>query len=957
MGNSKSKMKPTSRKKAERSNGYGNKFEMPNRKEEYNDPELMFLRRTMERNPEMFVLNNLMMCVQFFGNYEEEIKHVKETLVSSRETELNKRLPPQKHVLLPDVLQEHIARHVGFTSTRQTFRQTIIEPLQPVRIYTVHDNVDITEQNYLSHYSNVNNSTIYNILLKPTAHQGYVQLQVLDDFVTSRKTIKEDDVDLSSIAEDDDELYSDGSVYGPRPRSNLSASAVMQNRSKQTMLKFSKSKLTKSLPNLYDEENVSTNGSFPHSNRNSKTIEPDYDNESSSEERRRSNKRAKEELSNRGNRRWEKQTPRSKSQGLNNQDHTSSNSSGYRSDNYAYSSDSSCNPSRSSRFSQSSSFEELDECWITSGEFPVRCFKKVTYTADGKIYDPNEDKIHLLNSKHRRIKVALRRHNYDLFYVSSTEFMKHFKRVFQQRLGESLSFDRETVDDVKREGCVLYCDKIMVNNALMQSRVEQYEIIPAIWLEWPMCAQEWLDRARCTWPDYKDVDKVKDFGCYVVPEGFVPKNGNSNLIEDLEWQLVFPTAERYLETCLTQAQVQVYLITLMLHKTFMRPVFDTMFGLTTAHIRHKLFWMIEENANPSKWPDSGMGECLLKLLYSLYHNISQNEPRLDDYFIKDRNLFQRIPCEHLLHTQKQLKRITENPVMYVFHAMENIRYNDDLFPRLDYKMLLKILTADTLTLINPKLTQHVQNPSVNQSYGNRVSLDARYNRAGFWDTVKKQRNKHSVQSVPLINPCKATDSIIEISTRCAELEGPRLCVLLGFFIQHFIQIAERCNQYQAYRQKKIYLDHADRLSILLFERKRYMEDAQAYRDKINVIRKKVATTLKSRDDPPKTPDRNPENAIYVAPLNNRFMREKNSSSRVHARIPKLNEDLPEKKTDDRENVKTIVHERHYEDVDKLNLDVASNNAANSTSENSNEYRPVTPVIHLSESAGNESTYI
>ena len=73
MGNSKSKMKPTSRKKAERSNGYGNKFEnaATNRKEEYDDPELVFLRKTMERNPEMFVLNNLMMCVQFFGNYEE----------------------------------------------------------------------------------------------------------------------------------------------------------------------------------------------------------------------------------------------------------------------------------------------------------------------------------------------------------------------------------------------------------------------------------------------------------------------------------------------------------------------------------------------------------------------------------------------------------------------------------------------------------------------------------------------------------------------------------------------------------------------------------------------------------------------------------------------------------------------------------------------------------------------
>ena len=119
----------------------------------------------------------------------------------------------------------------------------------------------------------------------------------------------------------------------------------------------------------------------------------------------------------------------------------------------------------------------------------------------------------------------------------------------------------------------------------------------------------------------------------------------------------------------------------------------------------------------------------------------------------------------------------------------------------------------------------------------------------------------------------------------------------------------------------------------------------------------MAITLKSRDDPPKTPERNLENAIYVAPLNDRFTSEKNSSNQVHARIPKPNEDLSEKRTDGGKNVKAIVHERHYEDVDKLNLNVASNNAANSTSENSDEYRPVAPVIHLSESAGNESTYI
>lgn len=82
---------------------------------------------------------------------------------------MNEQLPPQKRVLFPDILQEHITYHVGFISRRQDFRPTI-EPLQPVRIYMVHDNIDITEstENYSSHYSNVNDSITYSILLKPT---------------------------------------------------------------------------------------------------------------------------------------------------------------------------------------------------------------------------------------------------------------------------------------------------------------------------------------------------------------------------------------------------------------------------------------------------------------------------------------------------------------------------------------------------------------------------------------------------------------------------------------------------------------------------------------------------------------------------------------------------------------------------------------------------------------------
>ncbi|KZC10489.1 Protein MB21D2 [Dufourea novaeangliae] len=958
MGNSKSRNRSGSRGKVS-----GKTIDNSSSQEDdYEDIELRLLRRMIQTSPDRFVLNNLMMCVQFFKNYEEDIEHVKGTLVSSAEAELNKHLPQQKHVLLPDVLQEHIARNVGFTSTTQISRPTI-EPLQPVRIYTVHDNIDITEPNYLSHYSSMNNSDIYNILLKTTEHEGFVQLQLIDNLDVSKDGTIEEDVDLSSIAEDNDQLYSDGdSVYSLKPRSNL----ILPRRSRQGMLKGSKYGYATSLPNLLAEEEIlyEDRRVLSRSNRNIQD-ETDYENDSSvkTEKTNRSKRTSyKTELLNGEHCRCEKYSTQTKIHGSANESRTSSISSGYRSDNYTIDSDSSLYPTQNDKHGQTSIYELRDECCIRNDQLPNRCFKRVTYTSEGKLYDPREERKQPLNSKQRRIKQALIRHNYDLFYASSTEFMRHFVNVFLHRLADCFGFDRESIEDAKREGCVLYCDKITVSNALRHSRVEQYEIIPAVWLEWPSCGQEWLDRSRSTWPDYTDVEKIKASGCYVVPEGFVPRRETSNnLNEDLEWQLTFPNAERYLETCMTHAQVQVYLISLVVHKTFMRPVYDSFFGLTIAHIRHKLFWLIEENDRPSKWPDNRMGDCLLSFLNSLYYCISQNEPTLRDYFVRGRNLFQRVPYDHLLHTQKQLKRIIENPVMYVFHAMENIRHNENFFPRLDFETLLRILTADTLTLINPAVVRHVSRP-LPRSSAEISGQEEKYGTGGFWDVVKNQRKKHSttiVTNKTLINPRKATDSIIEISTRCAELDGPRLCALLDFFIRHFIKMADRCNQYRAIQQKTTYLDQADRLSILLFEHQRYKQDARAYRDKIKVLRKRNAGS-RPQEDPPETPRRNPEAAIFVAPLKHRFARE---SFEHGTTVPETEDEQSRKASEQsvssiRNTTKVIIHEGQYKEPEAQELSIPKNRTTPaSPARETTKSRKVVMLLEPSETKTNESTNI
>lgn len=44
---------------------------IPNKQDEYKDLEIELLKSAIANDPDSFILNNLMMCIQFFENYEE----------------------------------------------------------------------------------------------------------------------------------------------------------------------------------------------------------------------------------------------------------------------------------------------------------------------------------------------------------------------------------------------------------------------------------------------------------------------------------------------------------------------------------------------------------------------------------------------------------------------------------------------------------------------------------------------------------------------------------------------------------------------------------------------------------------------------------------------------------------------------------------------------------------------
>ncbi|KAL6423010.1 hypothetical protein ACFW04_010475 [Cataglyphis niger] len=876
------------------------------RLDENEDVELQLLRRTIAKDPDTFILNNLMMCVQFFENYEEDIIQIKETLASSSEAELNKILPSQKHVLLPDILQEYIAHNIIFTSNRQT-GDLVVEPLQPIRIYIVHNNIEITEQQYQPEYSSLNNGITYNMMVQSSKNSGYVQLQLLDEMPYLRNLRKKEDIDETYNESDDESIYS-----RKRNRNSNMISRQIKKKSFQTIKSRSLSNLHND-ETIYEDQDISR--SLSRENICNRTSSNHIKTDISSEKTWATCEELEKES--------EQRSSSSKSVKLKVFKPPSSVSSGYGSDSSYHTETRSKKISRNIKHNQMSASSKI----YSNAMIPPQCFEEVRINSRGTIY--SEKRRPLQNSKQILLRMAEKQSDCEAFYINSKMFMSYFVELFINQLAEPLGFKQNDQNYV--ENSVIYCNKMIKSHNLKLHKIESYEITPTIWLQWPESAMEWLDRPRSTWPNYNDIGKVKDFGCYVIPENSLNKNDplrhenvKKNIHQEIEWQLTFPAAERYLETCMTRSQVQVYLIAMMLHKTYLRPVQDTMHGLTTSHIRNKLFWLIEEDDRPSQWPDHRIGECLNKLLMSLYRCISQDEPAMPDYFIRDKNMLSKVSREHLLRSQKQLKRITENPIMYVFYAMKNIKHSNKFFPRLDFEKLFKILTVQPwLSVVSPTI-----NISRTTEEYHREEI---FNRSGgLWDTarMKAQQNYSTrvVTNKTLITQRKATDFIVDISERCAKLEDLRLAALLDFFVRHFIKMADCCHKYRSYQQKVVYLDQADRLSIILSDLTRYKDDAKAYRDKIHALRIKAATnSTRLPNEPPETPKRNIE-PIFVGNLKDRF--------RLKDEQPQSSHDYMEEYTD------KLTYEVRFKDEENMEKNIQTTNATTSEEGSYTSRKPV-----------------
>lgn len=287
-------------------------------------------------------------------------------------------------------------------------------------------------------------------------------------------------------------------------------------------------------------------------------------------------------------------------------------------------------------------------------------------------------------------------HSYEVKqYLNSRTFLEYFVSIFKENLASDMGVSAKDLTDATRKGPTIYASG--------------WEIVPAVACPWPKEAFEWMHRQRDVkenrvtrqrfqWPTPAMVNKVVSFGCHVVPIGFTPKNG-LNAQADLEWKIVFPEAERYLESCLTNTQIKVYVITRALLKTFFDPYVDSKYNtFTSEHLRAHLFWQCENNY--AAWPEDYLGEALIRFLDSLLEQIKNQ--RLPDYFLPKRNLFENISERVLAELHKRIFRIIENPVMHLLVVLKNLKFCPGVFPKFNLKKLYATFLVDNpLKLVNP----------------------------------------------------------------------------------------------------------------------------------------------------------------------------------------------------------------------------------------------------------------
>ncbi|XP_040173607.1 uncharacterized protein LOC120906177 isoform X1 [Anopheles arabiensis] len=828
-------------------------------------------------NSDIFVLNQLVLGVQFYGNFEREMWEAVERNRNEENRRNGKTSRHCKTVILPDRLLEAVDKRVKFYAKHGPNKNRLL-PLHTQTCYVVHDNIEITNPGDSSVYSILTDAPIYKLEIEDAVEDKLKQSGVDAGAVRKRRThchhgyIKLKSVEYikpNNPAPALDRILAFGAEPGP-------------------------SGLGPKLPNGMAKVN---------SLSESDTLEDEDDDEEEEEED--DAEEDDETGGGRGANRFAKLKYRDSimvkaSNGVYGKrpqsqlllanagvPSTSTSSTSPPSSEYDYAYITAINTHQPLSVMRSAGG---DEAPVSTTVLPDYCITTICcpievpegYYSD----DESEGTDHKLSmyrgqggggpsgsgklrhqQHHSNAEYTTERRQ----YLNSKGFLAYFVNLFQDTLAAELDISAEDLRSATWKGAVVYSG--------------QWEIVPAILSPWPREAIEWVHRKRDVkinpltrqkfqWPTQPMIQKVKSFGCHVIPSGYAPKQGQ-NRHRQLEWKIVFPEAERYLESCLTGTQIKIYMITVLLLKTFVEPTLTpglSMFGL--EHLRAHLFWQCETNY--AAWPEDYLGEALLRFLNALLDRIKTHT--LPDYFLPARNLFENVPERVLVELHKRIFRITENPVMHLLIALRNLKLPSArlaFYPKVRIKRLYSFLVIDNpLKIVNPMLRDEDENLAAEDSdeneanereiavgsmaYYHQQEVESRRKRTRIVrflvaEQLKKERavqpeRRQSVESIDLTFVFNFQFLPLK------HMENLRRQLIYGLFVEHFIEMARVSGGFRALNQALIYLRQAERLCNLLADDEG-IEEARQFLTQIYGLRQELARASAKGADRPALPKR------------------------------------------------------------------------------------------------------
>ncbi|XP_059054349.1 uncharacterized protein LOC131848486 [Achroia grisella] len=822
----------------------------------YDDDALDNMRRQLRFDTNAFLLNNILLSVQFFDNYERELHHMQTNTVD-QEHDINEAMVAHhKHVFFADRLQECVHEFVRYHG-----KEGLNEPLLSYRLFVIYDNVEACEPGDTSDYSAVLDAPFYKLCIQDSKEPGFVKLKKLE--VLESANAKETDKITQSKIDSDDTVYSDSEresnasddfpstfkgedlldsiklrikensteknlIYNHNKKINESTHTVdiSNRRSSGPIKKISVQAQKSSISNIRNMRKVNSTLGENMDNRNQSQ------HKATTKETIHDNEYPKKSILKNNTRNNTISGPSRDEQTMLSYIDTKAEdteTSGYRS---------TSNSSRLNSLSETESdygystitesttpkrieLSMLSNTSLISGTLPENSWISIYTRADHWNQEEEEEE----NNEDIEPKVS-ELHLYEThYYLSSMRFMRNFVDIFITDLGTSLGLSQESIKNALSQGASIYCDTIL------NGKEKRYEVYPALIAAWPNAANQWVIRERkiiqnprtnfsYQWPTKQMVHKTIDFGCFLVPIGYRPKRG-LNSEQQLQWKVIFPAAERFLDKCLAHSHIRCYLFALTLFKTFLEGETSKV-GIDASHIKNHLFWQCEDNF--AKWPEDRPGESLRLFLETFYVHMCQK--RLPNYFINNCNEFKSIPRPLLMSLQRTLKNILESPVPHVLHALDKIKYvKKDFYPKLNCRRLYAILTCKNLMrVINPAIVTPapVQSNDSDSDEKNEQILTEyakAQDRSYRWKKEQLRRVEESKKNVSLKQKTavKQKNDINPNVVLPAKMEAERRRLVLEFFIPHFIAMSRSSEKFEAIGQAIIYLEQAQRLCLLLLE--------------------------------------------------------------------------------------------------------------------------------------------